>query len=34
MIRYLIKNNFKLMLRNKCVLAMMLIGPILVIECF
>lgn len=31
MIRYLIKNNFKLMLRNKCVLAMMLIGPILVI---
>ncbi len=31
MIRYLIKNNFKLMLRNKWVLATMLIGPILVI---
>ena len=31
MIRYLIKNNFKLMLRNKWILAAMLIGPILVI---
>lgn len=31
MIRYLIKNNFKLMLRNKWILATMLIGPILVI---
>lgn len=31
MIRYLIKNNFKLMLRNKWVLACMLIGPILTI---
>lgn len=31
MIRYLIKNNFKLMLRNKAILAAMLIGPILVI---
>ena len=31
MIRYLIKNNFKLMLRNKWVLATMLLGPVLVI---
>lgn len=31
MIRYLMKNNFKLMLRNKWVLATMLLGPVLVI---
>ena len=31
MIRYLIKNNFKLMFRDKWVLALMLVGPILVI---
>ena len=31
MIRYLIKNNFKLMLRNKWVVIVMLLGPILVI---
>ena len=31
MIRYLIKNNFKLMFRNKWILAVMVIGPILVI---
>lgn len=31
MIRYLIKNNFKLMLRNKWTLAVMVLGPIMVI---
>ncbi len=31
MVRYLIKNNFKLMLRNKWILAVMVLGPILVI---
>ena len=31
MIRYLIKNNLKLMLRNKWVLGIMILGPILVI---
>lgn len=31
MIRYLIKNNFKLMFRNKWVLAWLIIGPLLVI---
>lgn len=31
MIRYLIKNNFKLMLRNKWVVIVILLGPILVI---
>ena len=31
MIRYLIKNNLKLMLRNKWILLVMLLGPILVI---
>lgn len=31
MIRYLIKNNLKLMLRNKWVIAMMIFGPVLVI---
>lgn len=31
MILYLIKNNFKLMLRNKWIIGMMIIGPILVI---
>ncbi|HKM34516.1 MAG TPA: ABC transporter permease [Lachnospiraceae bacterium] len=31
MIRYLIKNNFKLMLRNKWIIAIMILGPILVI---
>lgn len=31
MIRYLIKNNFKLMLRNKWILAVMVLGPIMVI---
>lgn len=31
MIRYLIKNNFKLMFRNKWVMAIMIVGPILVI---
>ena len=31
MIRYLIKNNVKLMLRNKWILAVMILGPVLVI---
>ena len=31
MIRYLIKNNFKLMFRNTWSVAVMLLGPILVI---
>lgn len=31
MIRYLIKNNFKLMFRNKWILAVMILGPVLVI---
>lgn len=31
MILYLIKNNFKLMLRNKWIIGMMIIGPIIVI---
>ncbi|MCM1498187.1 MAG: ABC transporter permease [Clostridium sp.] len=31
MIRYLIKNNFKLMLRNKLILALIFLGPVLVI---
>lgn len=31
MIRYLIKNNLKLMLRNKLVIAAMILGPVLVI---
>lgn len=31
MIRYVIKNNFKLMLRNKWIIAVMVLGPVLVI---
>lgn len=31
MIRYLIKNNLKLMLRNKWIIAIMMLGPVLVI---
>lgn len=31
MIRYLIKNNFKLMLRNKWIIGILILGPILVI---
>lgn len=31
MIRYMVKNNFKLMFRNKWAVAMMLLGPVLVI---
>lgn len=31
MIRYLIKNNFKLMLRNKWIIAAMIVGPVIVI---
>lgn len=31
MIRYLIKNNFKLMLRNKWIIGIMILGPVLVI---
>lgn len=31
MIRYVIKNNFKLMLRNKWIIAVMILGPVLVI---
>lgn len=33
MIRYLIKNNFKLMFRNKWVLFTMILGPVIVIAC-